>query len=138
MERDQIIARVRKETGVKLSPSDPVLAVVAINEALLEEAVATLDKSVKVAVDRFAAAGVQNEASARKVAGDIITKAADWLEGRFKAVAQEATAGMLAELREETAKAEAASRTAVRAAWAAGVIGAAALSAIAGFGIAGL
>ena len=74
----------------------------------------------------------------RELIIEFSNKAAGWLDAKFKTVAQEATAGMLAELRQETAKAEAASRMAVRAAWTAGVIGAVALSAIAGFGIAGL
>jgi len=45
---------------------------------------------------------------------------------------------MLAKLRQETANAQAASRTAVRAAYALGIIGAGALSAILGFGLVGL
>ena len=45
---------------------------------------------------------------------------------------------MLAELRQETAKAETASRVAVRAAWTVGAIGAAAASLMVGYGIAGL
>ncbi len=57
---------------------------------------------------------------------------------RFKNAAEQATAGMLAELPQETAKAEAASRTAVRAAWTAGVIGAGALSLVIGYGLAAL
>ena len=44
----------------------------------------------------------------------------------------------LAELREEAAKAEAASRVAVRAAWTVGAVGAAAASLMVGYGIAAL
>ena len=138
MGQDQLIALVRKQTGIKLSAADPVLAAAAINEVLLEDALAKLDQAMKAAASEAAKAANHNEASAKQAASEVINKAADWLDARFKTVAQEATAGMLAELRQETAKAEAASRTAVRAAWTAGVIGAVALSAIAGFGVAGL
>jgi len=61
-----------------------------------------------------------------------------WRGARIKEAAQEATAAMLAKLRQETANAQAASRTAVRAAYALGIIGAGALSAILGFGLVGL
>ena len=138
MERDQLIALVRKETGIKLSVADPVLAAAAINEVLLEDVLARLDQSIVTAVDRMAAMSVQNELSAKRAASDVINGAADWLEARFRAVAQETTASMLAELQVETAKAEAASRTAVRAAWTAGAIGATAVSLMVGYGIAAL
>ncbi len=68
----------------------------------------------------------------------MINGAADWLGTRFKETAQEVTAEILAQLRKETAKAEKASRIAIRAAYASGIVGAGALSAILGFGLAGL
>ena len=138
MDKDRLIADIARETGVQLDTSDPILAAAVINERLLDASLAELRKLMKGAADQFTAANLQGEASAKQAASEVINKAADWLGTKFKEVAQEATAGMLAELREETAKAEAASRTAVRAAWTAGAIGAVALSAIAGFGIAGL
>ena len=138
MDKNRLIADIARETGVQLDTSDPILAAAVINERLLDASLADLRKLMKGAADQFTAANLQNEASAKQAASEVINKAADWLGTKFKEVAQEATAGMLAELREETAKAEAASRTAVRAAWTAGAIGAVALSAIAGFGIAGL
>ena len=138
MERDKLIALVRKQAGFKLDADDPVLAVVAINEVLFEAALAKLDQSVIMALERMAAMNVQNEVAAKRAASDVINGASDWLTTKFKEVAQEATAGMLAELRQETAKAEAASRMAVRAAWTVGAIGAAAASLMVGYGIAGL
>lgn len=138
MERDKLIALVRKQAGFKLDADDPVLAVVAINEVLFEAALAKLDQSVIMALDRMAAMNVQNEVAAKRAASDVINGASDWLTTKFKEVAQEATAEMLAELRQETAKAEAASRVAMRAAWTVGAIGAAAASLMVGYGIAGL
>lgn len=137
MDRARLIADIERETGIRLNETDPILAAAVINERLLDASLDNLRKLVRTAADQLSATAVQNEASAKRVASDVINNAADWLSKRFKDAAQEATTGMLAELRQETAKAQAASRTAVRAAWAAGVIGAAALSAIAGFGLAG-
>lgn len=137
MDKARLIADIARETGIRLEQSDPILAAAVINERLLDAALDDLRKLVAAAADHLSAAGVQNEASAKRAAADIITKAADWLEDRFKAVAQEATAGMLAELREETARAEIASRTAVRATWAACAICTVTLFAIAGYGLAG-
>ena len=138
MDRARLIADIARETGVRLEDADPILVAAVINERLLDAALDDLRKLVRGAADQLSAAGVQNEASAKQVASGIINNAADWLEVRFRTVAQEATAMMLAELREETARAEAASRTAVRAAWTAGAIGAAAGSLMIGYGIAGL
>lgn len=138
MDKNRLIADIARETGVQIDASDPILAAAVVNERLLDASLADLRDLVKGAADQLSAVGMQNEASAKRVASEIINNASDWLEAKFKDAAQQATAGMLAELREETARAETASRTAVRAAWTAGAIGAVALSAIAGFGIAGL
>ncbi len=138
MEPDQVIAAVRKETGIKLSAADPVLAAAAINAVLLDAALAELSHSMEAALGKFAALNAQNEAAAKRAAFDVINSAADWLGARFKETAQEATAEMLAEMRKETARAEKASRVTVRAAHGSGIIGAGALSAILGFGLAGL
>jgi D-lyxose ketol-isomerase len=138
MEPDQVITAVKKETGIKLSAADPVLAAAAINAVLLDAALVKLNHSIEAALGKFAAFNAQNEAAAKRAASEVINSAADWLGTRFKEAAQEATAEMLVEMRKETAKAEKASRIAVGAAYASGIIGAGALSAILGFGLAGL
>ena len=138
MDKNRLIADIARETGIQVDASDPILAAAVINERLLDASLADLRKLMTGAAEQLTAAKLQNEASAKQAASEVINKAADWLGTKFKDAAQEATAGMTAELRAETAKAEAASRTAMRAAWATGAIGAVALSAIAGFGIAGL
>ncbi len=116
----------------------PRLETAAICDVVLADALKSLEAITKRAADQTAAAQLQAETSARQVASGMINNASDWLSTKFKEAAQEATAMMLAELREETARAEAASRTAVRAAWTAGAIGAAAGSLMVGYGIAGL
>lgn len=136
MDAGKLRDALRKQ-GIHVHESDPVLETAAICDVVLADALKSMEAIVKRSADQITAAHVQAEASARKSAGDIITRAADWLDGRFKATAQETLAGMLAELREETAKAEIASRTAVRAAWAACAICTVTLFAIAGYGLAG-
>ena len=138
MDKAWLIADIHRETGIQIDEADPLMAAAVINERLLDATLADLRRLIKNAADQITAANAANEVSAKRAASDVINGAADWLEVRFKEVAQQATARMLAELQEETAKAEAASRSAERSAWASGIIGAVALSAIAGFGIAGL
>lgn len=137
MDAGKLQVALRKQ-GIHVHESDPVLETAAICDVVLADALKSMEGIVKRSADQITAAHVQAEASARKVAGDIINNAAAWLEGRFKATAEETLTGMLAELRQETAKAEAASRIAVRAAWFIGVVGAGFLSLAAGYGIAAL
>ncbi len=134
MQRDQLIALVRKETGIKLSAADPVLAAAVINEVLLENALAKLGVSLKDAADRQAAVTTQqNEASkqqiedAKKAAAVLVNSSAAWVTEQLKEAGNAVTASMLTELREETAKAESASKVAIKMAWVAG--GAAVLTA---------
>lgn len=145
MQRDQLIALVRKETGIKLSAADPVLAAAVINEVLLESTLAKLDASLKAAADRQEAGAVkQAEASkqhvedAKRAAAALVNGSTEWVTERLREAGAAVTASMLAELREETAKAQAASRTAMRAAWVAGGITVAAACGLAGFALAAL
>ena len=137
MDADKLRVALRKQ-GIHVHESDPVLETAAICDVVLADALKSLEALTKRAADQAAAAQVQAETSARRVASDMINGASDWLSTKFKEAAQEATAGMLAELRQETARAEAASRVAVRAAWAVGGIGAAFASLAIGYGLAAL
>ncbi len=135
MERDQLIALVRKETGIKLSAADPVLAAATVNEILLENTLAKLDGSLKAAADRQAASVAQQaEASrqhvedARQAAAALVNNSTVWVTEQLKQAGDKVIAAMLAELREETAKAKAAASTARRAAWAAAALTAAGLA----------
>ncbi|MGI4795227.1 MAG: hypothetical protein ACRYG8_14380 [Janthinobacterium lividum] len=118
MDRDQIIAAVSRETGIKLSSADPVLAVVAINDVLLDAALARLDKQVKAQVDRMTLASTASVEAAKKQTDATITKAGEWAAAQIKAAATEAGVIVIADIRTETVKVERASRVAVRAAWA--------------------
>jgi len=140
MDRDQLIALVRKETGIKLSAADPVLAAAAINEVLLENTLAKLDLSLKAAAERqLASVAQQAEASrqhiedAKNVAAALVNSSTAWVTEQLKEAGHKVTAAMLAELREETANAKAASRTARRAAWAAAGAALLTVAGLAGF-----
>ncbi len=99
---------------------------------------ADLRKLIKGAADQLGAVGVANEAAAKRLASEVVNSAAEYLGTQFKDAAQEAAAGMLAEMRQETAKAEAAAERSRKFAFWSGTISAGALSAILGFGLAGL
>src|SRR4029077_308498 len=99
MDADQLVAEIARQTGVRLSTADPILAAAVINELLLDKALAKLDRQVQVQADRVTAASTQAVADAKEEAEALLTEAGAWLEARIK-TAGEAAAGMaLAELR---------------------------------------
>ncbi len=138
MDKARLIADIQRETGIRVDEADPLMAAAVINERLLDASLDDLRKLIRGAAEQLAAVGVANEAAAKRLASDVVNSAAEYLGTQFKDAAREAAAGMLVEMRQETARAEKASRIAVRAAYASGIIGAGALSAILGFGLAGL
>ena len=138
MDADQLVAEIARQTGIRLSTADPILAAAVINELLLDKALAKLDRQVQVQADRVTAASTQAVADAKKEAEALLTEAGAWIEARIK-TAGEAAAGMvLAELRRETEKVETSKRAIVRAAWAMAVVGLMALCGMGGMALAAL
>jgi hypothetical protein len=131
MDREQLIAEIARETGVRLGPTDPLLAAAVLNEILLDKALIKLDRQVKAQADRVTAASTQAVVDAKKEAEALLTEAGEWVEKRIK-TAGEAAAMVLCDLRQETAKAERARQGAVRAAWATVAIGLMILSGVSG------
>lgn len=117
MDRDQLIAAVSRETGVKLSSADPILAAVAINGVLLDAALVKLDKQVKLQADRMTLASAAAADAAKLQAEAIITKAGEWSATQLKTAATEAAALVLTDIRAQATEVRTASRVAVRAAW---------------------
>ena len=138
MDTDQLIAEVARETGVRLNKADPVLAAAALYAATFDKALAKLDRQVKVQADRVTAASNQAVVDAKKEAEALLSDAGQWMETRIKAAGEAAAALVLANLQEETRKAERAKRITVRIAWAMAIFGLVVLSAVAGMGLAGL
>jgi hypothetical protein len=137
MDKDQLLAAVSRATGVTVHPADPVLATAAINEILLDNVLAKFDRLVKAQADRVTAASTQAVVDAKKEAELLLTEGGEWAEARIKGAGQEAAAMVLADLRQETAKAERASRVAVRAAWVTAIFGLVTLSWWGGMALAG-
>lgn len=138
MEADQLIADIARTTGLRLDKADPILAAAVINEVLLDRALVKLDRQVKVQADRVTAASTQAVVDAKKEAEALLTEAGEWIEARIKAAGETAAGMVLAELRQETQKAETARRTIVRAGWAMAIVGLVLLSGLTGVVFAGL
>lgn len=126
-----------RKQGIFVHESDPILDMATICDVAMADSLKAIEGVVKAAADRTSAAAAQTIDASRKAGDALINQGATFLIEHFREVTREATATMLAQLHRETAKAERASRTAVRIAWALGSVGAFALAGFAGFLLAG-
>ena len=126
-----------RKQGIFVHESDPILEIAAICDATMTDTLKAIEGVVKTAADRSSAAAAQTVDASRKAGDALINQGATFLVEQFRGVARDATSMMLAELHRETAKAERASRTAVRIAWALSSASAIALAGFAGFLLAG-
>jgi Transcriptional activator TraM len=133
MERDRLIAEIARQTGISLDRADPVLAAATINQILLDEARAELQRLLRTSADQLSAASLQQIEAAKTAAAALITDAGTWSAERLREAASEASTTVVERLQQEAVKAEHAGHIALRAAWAAAGISALALAAIAGF-----
>jgi CHASE3 domain sensor protein len=138
MDAKDLIAAIARETGVRLNAADPILAVAVINELMLDQALAKLDRQVKVQADRVTAASTQAVVDAKKEAEALLTEAGEWIEARITAAGETAAKMVLAELRRETESARKASRSAILAAWVTAMAGLIVLCGLGGMALAGL
>ena len=133
MDRDALIALVRKETGMKLSVEDPILAVAVMHEKLLDavlerveaaaqQASAEMASAVAGVSDDVTAAGAKAVSAAQTAAGRTVTEASEWAAEQLRAVGAEVAATLLHETQAEVARAETAGRAARRYAWVAGCL----------------
>ena len=86
----------------------------------------------KAAADQVTAASAQHLAAAKRQAELLITDGGEAVAERLKAAGEAVAASMMMQLRQETARAEKASRVAIRAAWTTAALTAIALSGLAG------
>jgi hypothetical protein len=126
-----------RKQGIFVHESDPILEMAAICDATMNDTLKAIEGVVKAAADRTSAAAAQTADASRRAGDALINQGASFLVEQFREVVREATAMMLADLHREIAKAERASRTAVRIAWALSSAGAIALAGFAGFLLAG-
>jgi hypothetical protein len=110
-----------RKAGLYIAEGDPVLEL-AICELALTDTVRVIERITKAQADRVIAASAQSVVDAEQRAAWLINKGGVWAEDRIKEAGQEAANLVLFELRQETAKAERASRIAIRAAWVAAAV----------------
>ena len=126
-----------RKQGIYIHESDPILDMAAICETAMADMLKAIEGVVKAAADRTSAAAAQATEASRGTAEAIISQGAAFLVEQFREAVRDATTAMLAELHRETAKAERASRAAIRIAWTLGSLGAIGLAGLAGFLLAG-
>jgi hypothetical protein len=120
MDRNRLAIELRRDFGTRIDPDDPILAGAFVNRRMLDEAIAALEAAVKSAADRIAAEQIKANEDAEARAKAIITRAAEWLDDRWRETARQASESVLRELREEREKVAELSRAARRAGWIAG------------------
>ena len=138
MEVNQLIAEIARTTGARLDRSDPILAVAAINEVLLDQALVKLDRQVKVQADRVTAASTQAVLDAKKEAEALLTDAAEWIDARMKAAGAAVAEQVVTDIQQELQTVRQARRSMLRLAWIVMVVGLVALSGAGGIALAAL
>ena len=107
-----------RKAGLYVAEGDPVLELAAICEVSLADTVQVIERVTRQQADRVTLASTAAVDAAKSQAEAIITKAGEWSAMQLRAAANDAAALVLADIRAETTKVQAASRVAVRAAWA--------------------
>lgn len=106
-----------RKAGLHVAEGDPVLELVAICEVALADTVKTIERVTKQQADRMTLAATTSVDAAKVRAEAIVTKAGEWSAAQIKTAAADAATLVAADLRAETARLQAASRAAIRAAW---------------------
>ena len=127
-----------RKQGIYVHESDPILDMAAICDAAMGDTLKAIEGVVKAAADRTSAAATQAVDASKGTAEAIITQGTAFVIEQFREAVGEATTTMLAQLRQETARAERASRIAIRIAWTLGSLCAVSLAGVGGFLLAGL
>lgn len=137
MDARKLREALRKQ-GIYVHESDPILDMAAICDTAMADTLKAIEAVAKTAADRTSAAAKQMVADSKQTAEAVISQGAAFQVEQFREVVREAGAGLLVALREEAARAERASRIAVRVAWMVGGLGALMLAGVGGFLLAGL
>jgi len=123
MERREIeeaIGEVARKHNLLLSPDDPLLVTVTLNEAILHRLIARQTEAIEAAQDQISAGTAQQIETAREVAGLIVTGAADYVAGAVRAAMTALKEDLLATVAAQKAEALRAAedaRQAQRTAW---------------------
>lgn len=138
MDREQLAADLAKLHGIRVDADDPVLTAALLNQRLLDEAISRLEIAVRASADRITAAAVQQVDGAKEVAASLVTHAGEWSAQRLRTALRRPVASFCFRWNGKPPRAEQASRTAIRIAWAIGAVGAIALAGFMGFLLAGV
>jgi hypothetical protein len=87
-EIDRAIGEVARQHNLLLSPDDPLLVTVTLNEVILQRIIAMQLQAIEAAQDQIAAGTAQQIEAARQIAGLTITAAADYVAGELKEAAE--------------------------------------------------
>lgn len=79
MDPKQLVEEVFAKTRVRIAEDDPVLAVVLLNEALVEGLCERLESTVRASEDRVSAAVLQQVEAARQALAGTVTAGAEHL-----------------------------------------------------------
>jgi beta-mannanase len=90
---------VARKHNLLLSPDDPLLVTITLNEVILRRIIASQQQAIEAAQDQISAGAAQQLDAARQVAGILITGAADYVAGELRT----ATAALKSELLEAAA-----------------------------------
>jgi len=137
IDREQLAAELAKVHGIRIDADDPVLTAALLNQRLMDQAIDRLESAVRVSADRITVAAGQQMDGAKEIAASFVTRAGEWSAERLRAAVEEATSALLVQVRQNAARAERASRVALRIAWVVGGLGTIALAGTAGFLLAG-
>jgi hypothetical protein len=130
MNRQLIISLIRKEIGVELDQTDPILSIGILHEKLLAVAVECVEEAGKRIAADLMASSANAMAASKQSAGRIITEATEFVVEQLRAAGAEMAATVLRETQAEVARAEAAKAGAVNAAWIAGGLSCVAMVAV--------
>jgi hypothetical protein len=124
-EIERAIGEVARQHNLLLSPDDPLLVTITLNEVILQRMIARQLQAIEAAQDQIAAGTAQQIEAARQIAGLFITGAADYVAGELKATVAVLKAEWLAAIEAEKKQilaAAAEANQAQRRAWQAAVL----------------
>jgi hypothetical protein len=90
MERAEIeraIGEVARQHNLLLSPDDPLLVTITLNEVILQRIIARQLQAIEAAQDQIAAGSAQQIETARQIAGIVVTGAADYVASELRETA---------------------------------------------------
>jgi hypothetical protein len=137
IDREQLAADLAKVHSTRIDADDPIRLAALVNQRLKDEAIGRLETTVRASPDRITAAAAQQRDGAKEIAASFVTRAGQSSAERLRTAAEAAASTLLAQVGQDSARAERASRVAVRIAWIMSSVGVIAMAGVAGFVLAG-